>query len=174
MDIFSVIRNRFSVRNFKNEPVPKEMIMEIMEMVRQAPSAVNYQPWHFIIVTQKQNLEMLARAYPRPWFLSAPVVIAACINHRESWKRVRDNKDYGDVDVAIAVDHLTLAATAKGLGTCWVCNFDLQLCKSTLNLPDFIEPLALIPMGYPIPEPPEKKRKQLEEIISWEKYYPYG
>ena len=173
MEFREVIGKRYSVRNFKNVPVPKEKLLQIMEMVRIAPSAVNYQPWHFIIITRKEILEQLARAYPRPWFLSAPVVIVACINHQESWKRIKDSKDFGDVDVAIAVDHLTLAAVSLGLGTCWVCNFDVPLCRQVLELPEHLEPLVLIPAGFPNQEPPEKKRKQPDEIISWEKYYPY-
>jgi nitroreductase len=173
MELKEVISRRFSARSFKNVSVPREKIIQVLEMVRLAPSAVNYQPWHFIVVTQKQSLEALAKAYPRPWFVSAPLVIVACINHKESWKRIRDNKDFGDVDVAIAVDHLTLAATAVGLGTCWVCNFDVDLCRKTLELPDHMEPLVMIPAGFAIPEPPEKKRKSLDEIVSWERYYPY-
>ena len=144
-----------------------------MEFVRMAPSAVNYQPWHFIILTNRGNIENLAKAYPRPWLISAPVIIVACINRKESWRRIKDNKDFGDVDVAIAIDHMTLAATSMGLGTCWVCNFDVDICKKMLELPDHMEPLAIIPLGYPINVVPEKKRKSMDEIVSWEKYYPY-
>ncbi len=144
-----------------------------MEYVRMAPSAVNYQPWHFIILTNRGNIENLAKAYPRPWLISAPVIIVACINRKESWRRIKDNKDFGDVDVAIAIDHMTLAATSMGLGTCWVCNFDVDICKKMLELPDHMEPLAIIPLGYPINVVPEKKRKSMDEIVSWEKYYPY-
>ena len=104
-----------------------------MEYVRMAPSAVNYQPWHFIILTNRGNIENLAKAYPRPWLISAPVIIVACINRKESWRRIKDNKDFGDVDVAIAIDHMTLAATSMGLGTCWVCNFDVEICKKMLE-----------------------------------------
>jgi nitroreductase len=173
MEFRQIIEKRHSVRNFKNVAVPREKILQMLDMVRLAPSAVNYQPWHFIVITQKELLEQIARTYPRPWFLSAPLVIVACINHRESWKRIKDNKDFGDVDVAIAIDHLTLAAVSLGLGTCWVCNFDVQLCCELLGLPEYMEPLALVPTGFPISEPPEKKRKHLDEIVSWEKYYPY-
>ena len=77
------------------------------------------------------------------------------------------------MDVAIAIDHMTLAATSMGLGTCWVCNFDVDICKKMLELPDHMEPLAIIPLGYPINVVPEKKRKSMDEIVSWEKYYPY-
>jgi nitroreductase len=173
MEFKTVVTQRFSARSFKNVSVPREKIIQVLEIMRMAPSAVNYQPWHFIVVTQRQNIEALAKSYPRPWLLSAPVIIVACTNHRESWRRVRDNKDFGDVDVAIAVDHLTLAATSLGLATCWVCNFDVELCRKAVEIPDFMEPLAIVPIGFAIPEPPEKKRKTLDEIVSWEKYYPY-
>lgn len=173
MEFRKVIQRRYSVRNFKNVAVPVEKILQVLEAVRIAPSAVNYQPWHFIVITQKEQLELLARSYPRPWLISAPVVVVACINHKESWRRVKDNKDFGAVDVAIAIDHMTLAATSLGLGTCWICNFDAEMCHKILELPDYMEPLALVPMGFPNGEPPEKKRKKLDEIVSWEKYYPY-
>lgn len=173
MEFKEIVQSRFSVRNFKSVAIPREKIMQILDTVRLAPSAINYQPWHFIVISKRKNLDALVRAYPRPWILSAPTIIVACINHRESWKRVKDKKDFGDVDVAIAIDHLTLAATSLGLGTCWVCNFDVDICRETLALPDFLEPLALIPIGFPIADPPEKKRKSLDEIVSWEHYYPY-
>lgn len=172
MELKEAIAKRNSVRNFKNVPVPREKLIQLFELVRLAPSAVNYQPWHFIVITRKETLESLAKSYPRPWFLSAPVVIVACINHKESWKRVKDHKDFGDVDVAIAVDHLTLAAVSLGLGTCWVCNFDVEMCRKTLDLPDYMEPLAMVPTGFPNADAPEKKRKKTDEIVSWEQYYP--
>lgn len=77
-----------------------------------------------------------------------------------------DGKDHADIDVAIAVEHLCLAATEQGLGTCWVCNFDVPLCREVLQLPVHIEPAVLIPVGYPAEqEMSTKKRKSLDEIL---------
>jgi nitroreductase len=93
--------------------------------------------------------------------------IVACGNYQESWKR-SDGKDHCDIDVSIAVTHLTLAAAELGLGTCWVCNFDTKFCSQYLNLPESVEPIAIIPIGYPAN--PDvfvnngKNRKNIEEI----------
>jgi len=170
MEFKRVIQERFSVRNYRDQPVAESLILELLEMVSLAPSAVNFQPWHFIVITEKERLQEIWPVYHRQWFQTAPVVIVACVNHEQSWKRSSDGKDFGDVDVAIAVDHLTLAATSLRLGTCWICNFDVPLSKKILHLPGFLEPLALIPLGYPAAEIPEKKRKGLKEIISREVY----
>ena len=106
--------------------------------------------------------------------------IVACADHRESWHRPADGKDHADIDVAIAVEHLCLAATEVGLGTCWVCNFDVALCRGALGLPSGVEPVVMVPVGLPSGvEPvvmvpvgyaadaavPEKKRKSLEDIL---------
>ena len=96
--------------------------------------------------------------------------IVACEDHSQSWKRGSDGKDHADIDVAIAVEHICLAAAEQGLGTCWVCNFDVARCKEVLNLPENIEPAVIIPLGYPEREEQfaesEKKRKGAEEIVS--------
>jgi nitroreductase len=170
MELQTTIQRRFSVRSFLKQDVNVELIAEILNITALAPSAVNFQPWHFIVITEKKGLEALWNVYHRQWLQSAPVIIVACVNRLESWKRGSDGHDFGEVDVAIAIDHLTLAATDKGLGTCWVCNFDVKECKKILNLPDHFEPLALIPLGWPASAPTPKKRKSLEEIVSWEKF----
>ena len=92
--------------------------------------------------------------------------IVACGNHAEAWHRKSDGKDHTDVDVSIAVEHLCLAATEQGLGTCWVCNFDTERCQQVMQLPEELEPIALIPIGYPSEEViAEKKRKPLDDIL---------
>jgi nitroreductase len=168
MELQDAIRNRYSVRNFKDKAVARSEIEKILEWACLAPSAVNFQPWHFIVITDKNKLEAICNVYHRQWLQTAPVIIVACINHQESWKRGSDGHDFGEVDVTIAIDHLTLAATANELGTCWV--FNVARCKQVLNLPVHMEPLALIPLGYPASEAPDKKRKMLRETVSWEDY----
>ena len=165
-----LIANRFSVRSYLSKKVEKEVILEILEAARLAPSAVNFQPWHFIVISESENLASFQEVYHRQWFKEAPVCIAVCADHRQSWKRKTDGKDFADVDVAIAVDHLILKATELGLGTCWVCNFDVEMAKKKLQLPEYIEPLVLVPLGYTTAEPPAKQRKALAEIIHWESF----
>jgi len=161
---------RYSVRKYQAKEVEREKILQVLEAARVAPSAVNFQPWHFIVLTEKDIKDKIAQVYPRDWFAEAPVIIVACGDHSVSWKR-KDGKDHCDIDLAIAVEHITLAAADLGLGTCWVCAFDAELCHEILELPENLEPIALIPLGYPLEESvPPKKRKSLEEIVSWEGY----
>ena len=101
-----------------------------------APSAVNFQPWRFRIVTDEAVLKALYSCYKREWLATAPCIIVACVDHNESWHRRADNKDHADIDIAIAVEHLCLAAAEQGLGTCWVCNFDAPQCSEVLGLPE--------------------------------------
>ncbi len=170
MEFDNVIRHRYSVRSFTSEKVDRNFILEILEAARMAPSAVNYQPWHFIVITETENLAELHEVYPRNWFKEAPVCILICADHSQSWKRKSDGKDFADVDAAIAIDHLVLKATELGLGTCWVCNFDTLLTRKKFNLPAHIEPIALIPIGYTTSELPIKSRKPLSDVVHWEKF----
>ena len=119
----------------------------------------------FRIVTDEAVLKTLYSCYKREWLATAPCIIVACVNHNESWHRRADNKDHADIDIAIAVEHLCLAAAEQGLGTCWVCNFDTPRCSEVLGLPENLEPAVLIPVGYAEDEPTEKKRKPLNEIL---------
>lgn len=173
-DLLTLARLRCSVRAYTSRAVESEKLEYILEAVRLAPSAVNFQPWLFIVIQDEKDRKKLQQCYDRDWFTQAPVYIVACGDHRQSWKRKSDMKDFCDVDVAIAVEHLCLAATEQELGSCWVCNFDTKLCAEILNLPEYIEPLVLIPIGYP--ENPDvfastpKKRKAFNEIVKWGKY----
>jgi nitroreductase len=170
MQLDQLITSRFSVRTFNNDKVDKSIILEILEAAHMAPSAVNYQPWHFIVISEKEDLNSLHEVYHREWFKEAPVCIVVCADHSLSWKRKSDGKDFGDVDAAIAIDHLVLKATDLGLGTCWVCNFNVELTRQKLDIPDHIEPIAIIPIGYTTSRAPGKLRKDLSEMIHWGKF----
>ena len=164
MNFLELVKNRYSCRAYKSLDVEKEKLDYILECVRFAPSAVNKQPWRFHIVNGEDEKAKLQQCYNRDWFKSAPMYIIASILHDEEWVR-SDGKHHGDIDIAIAVEHLCLAATEQGLGTCWVCNFDAELCKKEFGLGDNEEAAVLIPLGYPADEPKEKKRKAIEEIV---------
>lgn len=170
MSFIELAKKRYSVREYKDMPVEKEKILEVIEAARFSPSAVNFQPRHFIVVTTEELKSRIAEAYPRDWFKKVPAVIVVCGDHLSSWKR-KDGKDHCDIDAAIAVDHMTLAAADMGLGTCWVCAFDAGKCHQILGLPENLEVIALMPIGYPADdEVPQKKRKSVNEIVSWEEY----
>lgn len=167
MSFLELTKKRYSVRKYKDKPVEKEKILQVLEAARNAPSACNYQPWHFIVLNDEIIKTKVAETYPKDWFKKAPVVIVACGDHSVSWKRA-DGKDHCDVDLAIAIDHMTFAAADLGLGTCWICAFDAKSCHEILELPENLEVIALLPLGYPDDETiPDKKRKSLDEIVTW-------
>jgi len=170
MTFNNLITSRFSVRSYTSQKVDKNTLMEILEAARMAPSAVNYQPWHFIVVDEEEELSSLHEVYHRSWFREAPVCIVICADHSLSWKRKSDGKDFADIDAAIVIDHLVLKATELNLGTCWICNFNVEMAKQKLELPEYIEPIAIIPIGYTDSIPPVKSRKELSEMVHWGKF----
>lgn len=176
MDFLSLVKSRFSSRNYQEKPIEQEKILAVLEAGRVSPSAVNYQPREFIVFTEPEARTRIAQSYHRPWLATAPVIIVVCGNHQTSWKRAADQKDFCDVDAAIAIDHMTLAATSLGLATCWVCNFDPEKCRETLGVPPHLEPIAIIPLAYPAdqsdPDRHDNKRKPLSEIVHWNEYQP--
>ncbi|MCD7973560.1 MAG: nitroreductase family protein [Candidatus Azobacteroides sp.] len=173
MNFLDLVKKRFSLRNFSDRPVEREKIDYLLETARWAPSAVNYQPWYFIIIQEEEGKEKLRACYGREWFKTAPLYILICGDHEISWKR-KDGKDFCDVDISIAVEHLSLAAAEQGLGSCWVCNFDAEKCKESFNLPAHIEPIVILPVGYPDEKAglseKERKRKTIDEITKWETF----
>ncbi|MCX6250981.1 MAG: nitroreductase family protein [Bacteroidetes bacterium] len=166
-------KRRYSVRNYLDKPVEEEKLHYVLEAGRIAPSAANYQPWHFIVIRNSEARKMIAETYNRPWLLQAPVIIVVCGDHKIGWKRA-DGKDHTDIDIAITVDHMTLAAEEMELGTCWICNFNAKRAIELLNLPEHIEPIVYLPLGYPGKEPDNRDRhlirKKPDEIIHWEKF----
>lgn len=167
-NMLALSQQRYSVRSYTSQPVSDEALQYILEVARLAPSAVNLQPWSFIVVRERALLDRLATAYSREWFATAPCCIVVCGNHNESWHRRHDGKDHCDIDIAIATEHMALAAAEQGLGSCWVCNFDAEVCKQILQLPEGVEPMVLMPIGYAAQnEIPEKRRKALDEIVTW-------
>lgn len=164
MDFLELVKSRYSCRSYQPQSVEQEKLEYVMECVRLAPSACNKQPWRFRIVSSEEGRKGLCECYEREWFRSAPLYIVASVLHDEEWVR-GDGKQHGDIDVAIAVEHLCLAAAEQGLGTCWVCNFDVERCKRVLSLAANEEPTVLIPIGYPADKPKEKQRKDIKLVV---------
>lgn len=163
----SLCQKRASVRDYLPTPPSAEAVARIKEAVRLAPSACNKQPWRFFYVTQPDVLAQLCTTYPRPWLATAPALFVAVKNVKENWVRPADQHAHGDIDLAIAVEHLCLAAAEEGLGTCWVCNFDTQACAEILNLGANWQPVAMTPIGFPGEKHQDagRKRKPVEEIF---------
>lgn len=164
MSFLDLVKRRCSVRFYVDKSIEQEKLEYIFEAARFAPSACNFQPWLFIVITDKQSRFRLKTVYDKKWFIEAPVIISVCYDRRISWKR-RDEKDFGDIDAAIALDHLTLAAAEQGLGTCWIGAFDAAAARRQLKLPGYIEPVAFTPLGYPAEPCSGKLRKQSAKLV---------
>lgn len=165
-DFLGLCQERFSARKFTVEPVSQQDLDYIKECVRLAPSATNSQPWKFLIITSDTARQQLQECYNREWFKSAPLYIICMKNSSQCWVRQEDGKQHGDIDLAIATEHLCLAASDRGLGTCWVCNFDTQRLKQYFPEEGY-ETVAIIPVGHIAADcpRPEKKRKPVEDIF---------
>ncbi len=170
MDIYGAIEARKSVRSYREEPVPEALLQRILEAARLAPSAKNAQEWRFVVVRdQALREELYQNASGQEFVRRAPVVIACCAetNHRI----MKCGHPAFLIDVSIAIDHLTLAAAAEGLGTCWIGMFDATEARKTLGIPSTIEIVALLALGYPAdPSPARKNRLPLETIVHWDRW----
>ena len=167
MDFAALIRNRYSVRAYKPDAVEEDKLQQVLEAARLAPTAANRQPFQIVVIHTAGREAALRRIYDRDWFVQAPLVVCACGIPAQNWVR-RDGKNYNDVDVTIAMDHLILAATDLGLGTCWIAAFDPAAAREVLGLPEGVEPVAFTPLGYPADELRPKVRKALSELVRYE------
>ena len=168
MSFLELATSRTSIRAYRLDPVSDADLQRVIEAARMAPSACNIQPWTIIVVRDAQARKALSEAYPRDWFASAPILIAVCVDEKAAWHRRHDGMSYARVDAAILMDHLTLAATEAGLGTCWIAAFDPAIARRVLKLPDGIEPVALTPLGWPAESGRPKSRKSAEEIVRYD------
>jgi nitroreductase len=167
MEFSKLIEERYSVRAYKPDPVEQEKLERVLEAARLAPTAVNFQPFQLIVIHTQGREDELNRIYRKEWFVQPPLVIGACGLPDRGWTR-RDGKSYLDVDIGIVMDHLILAATNEGLGTCWVGNFDADAAREVLGLPEDVEPIAFTPLGYADDEPRRKKRRPLGDLVRYE------
>jgi nitroreductase len=167
MDFIDLINKRYSVRAYKSDPIEKEKLLKVLEAARLAPTANNRQPLQIIVIHTKQKKTKLLSIYQREWFVQPPIVICVCGNKGIAWVR-KDGRSYLDVDAAIVMDYVTLAATDLGLGTCFIAAFDAVNARKVLSLPDEIEPILFTPLGYPDDLPGIKKRKLLKELVRYE------
>ena len=169
MEFQELIENRYSVRSYQDKVVEDDKVRRVLEAARIAPTAANKQPFSLIVVETRGREEDLKSIYNADWFSEAPLVICACAIPSKGWTR-RDGRCYVEVDVAIAMDHLILAAANLGLGTCWIAAFDSQAARKILKLPEEVEPLLFTPLGYPADEPQPKSRQKLTELVRYEQW----
>jgi len=163
---YELYDRRKSIREFSDRPIDDETLRRLLTMLNRAQSAANRQPWHFVLTRAGQR-DALDAAITKECFRKAPVVIVACAEPAQAWVRKADQINYSWVDVTIAVTEMIGAATAEGIGTCWIASLDPVQVKSALNIPERVEVVGMIAMGYPIEElvREEKSRKPLAEII---------
>jgi nitroreductase len=180
MEFSEVIKKRKSTRSFLPKKVEEEKITFLLECARRAPSWANKQCWRFIVVTDQHTIHALARtSIINRWLKQAPCIIVACGDPTSSG--INENISYFIVDVSIAFEHLVLAATDVGLGSCWIGRFNEKQVKEILLIPPRIRVVGMTPIGYPLEQETLRdktvkkvirstSRKQLREIVHYEKW----
>jgi nitroreductase len=163
MDFFEAVRLRRSVRSYTDKSVEGKMLDAIVEAVRLAPTAANRQAFKVAFAKTEGRREELLRVYGKPWFVEPPLVAAVFADPGSAWVR-SDGANYADVDAAIVMEHIVLAAAALGLGTCWVGNFDPKAANEVFGFGPEWRPVALSPLGYAKEYPPMRQRKGKEEL----------
>lgn len=167
MAFLDLIKARYSVRSYASTPVEEAKLNAVLEAARLAPTAANLQPFRLIVAQVKDQEAEMQRVYRRHCFAQAPLAICACAIPAQGWVRAADGFNCTIMDVAIVMDHLILAATELGLGTCWVAAFDVAAARRVFGLPDGVEPIALTPLGYPSDHAGIKERKPLSELVRY-------
>jgi nitroreductase len=172
MDFMELAKKRYSVRKYETRKVEKEKLMKILEAGRIAPTGANTQPQRMIVVQEEEGLDRLSKCAN---VYGAPLAIIVCVDHKATWKRPFDKKDIADIDVSIVTDHMMLQATELGLGTVWICYFDPEVVRKEYNLPDDVEPVNILAVGYASgesqsPDRHDKARNPLESMVFYETY----
>jgi nitroreductase len=171
MDVFEAIEKRKSVRSYQSTPVPQETVTKLLEAARIAPSAGNIQPWHLIVVTDPEQRKALSKGTFAKFLADAPLVIVGCGDTKAS-------PDWYAVDTSLALENIALAATAEGLGTCFVGSFKEEDVKPVLKLPVNLSVIAMLAVGYSTDKEGlttklirlVRKRKNLQDITSAQTY----
>jgi nitroreductase len=176
MDVLEAIKTRRSVRAYSSRPIAPEVMGRLKQALRYAPSACNYQPWQFILVTDAKLRTQLAQAaHDQSFIAAAPMIVVGCGLPERAYKGMGGYGNSADIDVAIALDHLTLVAVAEGLGTCWIGAFDEPAVKRLLAVPPRVKVVALTPLGYPTAPNlnfpvDETRRKPPADVFSADRY----
>ncbi|NTU59268.1 MAG: nitroreductase [Chlorobiaceae bacterium] len=170
MIMHELVASRKSVRGYVPDlPVPHDTLERILDAGRLAPSAKNLQPWKFVLVSSPGMLSKIRTCYARDWFRQAPHVLIVTGDREAAWVRPSDGWNSLETDLAIAMDHLVLAAHAEGVGTCWISAFDPIMLREALGLKPTEEVFAITPLGFASPnaETRPKTRKPIEEVTAF-------
>jgi nitroreductase len=172
VDCLEALFSRVSIRKFKPDPIPDELIIKILEAGNSAPSAGNLQARDFIVVKNPDTKLKLAKSAVNQMFIAeAPVVIVVCANYPRSMRVYGDRgKLYAEQDATAAVENILLAVHMLGLGAVWVGAFDEAEVSEILDIPAYARPIAIIPIGYPDEHPDRRSRYPIEYLTHWEKW----
>lgn len=170
MKFEEIITNRYSVRNYTDQKVEPEKLEKILKATHVAPTAANKQPVHLIVIQSVDGFEKIGKAAN---IYGAPLAIIVCADHDKAWVRPFDEKNSCDIDAAILTDHMMLQATDLGLGSVWVCYFKPDVIKEEFKLPDNLEPINILAIGYDsteggAPNRFDDARITMEELVSYE------
>lgn len=169
MDFLELAENRFSVRNFSDRKVEREVIEKILRAGQVAPTACNRQPQRIFVIESDEALERFRRCTTSHYH--APLVLLVCYDREECWKREYDGKTSGDIDASIVCTHMMLEAANLGVGSTWVMHYIPEAVRTEFDLPDRLESTAVLVMGYPredvTPNPLHGKIKPLGETVKF-------
>lgn len=168
MDVLSAIKGRRSIRKYSNRPVEEEKILKVLEAARLSPSAKNQQNWKFIVVKDAETRKKLTEAIGQPFVGEAPIILVNCGTEPKSV--MKGGQPRYTVDLSIATAYMILEAYEQGLGTCWLGSYDEDKVKRVLGIPEEVRVVAITPLGYPDETPDPRPRKDLEEIVSYDRY----
>jgi nitroreductase len=169
-NLHDLVETRKSVRGYDtNRPVAPQILERVLDAGRLAPSAKNLQPWKFLLISSPEMLAKVRPCYKRDWFQQAPHILVVTGDRNEAWVRPSDGWNSLETDLAIAMDHLILAAHAEGLATCWISAFDPAMLREALDLKPSEEVFALTPLGYASADAQTrpKTRKPLDEVVRY-------
>lgn len=169
MEVFTAIKERRSIRKYKDKPIEEEKLHKVLEAARLSPSAKNLQNWKFIVVRDEETRRQLVdEAIQQPFVGQAPVILVCCGTETEGVMKCGQYRY--TVDLSIATAYMILEAHEQGLGTCWLGSFDEDKVKDLLGIPEDVRVVAITPLGYPDETPAARPRKALEEIVCYDKY----
>ena len=172
MEFEKLIRERYSVRSYKPEHLPKEAIDAILAAGHVAPTGCNKQPQRILVLNTEESMERLHGCTKCRF--GAPSAMIVCHNKDESWIRPYDGALASPVDAAIVTTHMMLAARNIGVGSCWVMHFDPFALRETFAIPESFEPLAILLLGYPAedaaPKHYHEEYRPIDEVVFYEKF----
>lgn len=171
MNFLEIAKSRYSVRSYTEQKVEPEKLEKILQAAHVAPTAANLQPIRLIVVQSDEGLAKIGKAAN---IYHAPLAVIVCSSHSKAWTRPFDNKQTVDIDASILTDHMMLEATELGLGSVWICYFKADIIKREFKLPDDLEPINILAIGYANDEPADPERHEtqrvpLNELVHYEK-----